>query len=136
MSEPSPAERRLDAAPRHPAPSQGHVVSVEAVVERMANFGIRPGTPAYIVASTWQYGNSYTNSRDICTALGIDPDAVLAADCPTCGGKGAVPGMNHSPGDLLFTCPNPDCHNGTIEVARIAIIPIDLWRRIESGEVR
>jgi hypothetical protein len=47
------------------------------------------------------------------------PITALDRECDTCHGAGKVPGMNHSPGDLLFAC--PDCsgtgrHTFTVEV--------------------
>lgn len=43
---------------------------------------------------------------DYCVHLGGGcPKCRAESPCPTCGGKGRVPGMHHLPGDPLFACP-------------------------------
>lgn len=41
----------------------------------MVAAGIVEGSVAHVIASTWKYGNCYTNSIEIARALGLDPDA-------------------------------------------------------------
>ena len=37
--------------------------------------GIVEGSVAHVIASTWKYGNCYTNSIEIAVALGLNPAA-------------------------------------------------------------
>ena len=41
----------------------------------MVAAGIVEGSVAHVIASTWKYGNCYTNSIEIAKALGLDPAA-------------------------------------------------------------
>lgn len=96
-------------------------MSDRTIYPGMTAWGIVPDSVAHVIAATWKYGNSYTNSKEIATALGLDPDTVLTKDCPTCEGHGETV----DPAGDGWPCDN-GCKNGTIEVNRVMVVPVEV----------